>query len=71
MDAFAMWLGYALMVSCGAIATAGAVIGGALMFNRAIWHLVDAYGGIKTFDQFRRWYHRERLTCTKSQTPNG
>lgn len=56
MDAFAMWLGYAVMAACGTAAVSGALIGAVMLLNRASWKLLEPYGGFKTFQQFREWY---------------
>ena len=48
-------LGYLLMILCAMAVGALLIIGAAKLVNRATWALVDCYGGIKTFDEFRRW----------------
>lgn len=56
MDAFAMKLGYTVMACTGTAVALLLVIGAAMLFNRATWKVLDAYGGIKTFNEYRRWY---------------
>ena len=59
MDEFAMWIGYALMAACAVAATSAAVIGAVMLLNRAIWKLLEPYGGFKTFQRFREWYWQQ------------
>jgi len=59
MDEYARILGYAVMTIGGLTVVAGLVILLVFTFNRASWRVVNAYGGIKTFLEFRAWYWRE------------
>lgn len=56
----AFTLGYLLMILCGMASGALLVLGAAKLFNRAMWALVDCYGGVKTFDEFRRWHWADK-----------
>jgi len=42
-----------------------ALIGACRVLNRACWYVLECYGGIKTFNEFRHWYYNER----KDRTP--
>lgn len=49
-------LGYLLMILSGMAVGALLILAVTGLVNRAVWALVDSYGGVKAFDQFRRWY---------------
>ncbi len=69
----AFTLGYLLMILGGMAGGAVLILTVTKLVNRATWALLDCYGGIKVFNEFRDW-HRSRKTartCTKSQTPHG
>lgn len=57
VDEFAKWLGYAVMFACGTAAVSGLVIGAVMLFNRATWAVLGAWGGVKVFKQYLAWYH--------------
>ena len=52
----AFTLGYLLMILCGMAIGALLILAVAKLINRAMWALADCYGGVKTFNEFRRWY---------------
>lgn len=58
-DNFAMILGQCVIALAALGALAGVVIGVTLLINRAVWSVVEAYGGIKVLNEYREW-HRER-----------
>lgn len=67
MDAVAMVVGQ-VVIWCVLIAAAAlSVIGAAKLVNRAVWELLGCYGGIKTFNEFRRWYYTQRLATPTAQ----
>lgn len=53
-------LGYLLLILGGMTAGALLILAVAKLFNRAMWALVDCYGGVKVFDEFRRWHRANR-----------
>ena len=59
LDAWASYLGYAVMVSGGAIVVAALAIWAVSLLNRATWQLLEGYGSIKTFIKFRDWYWKQ------------
>jgi hypothetical protein len=59
-DAIIYATGAVVLACLGLMALAMGVIGLVWMFNRASWWVMNAYGGIKTFNEFRDWYHGER-----------
>jgi hypothetical protein len=36
-----------------------------LLINRTSWLMLDCYGGIKTFRQYREWYMKNKLHIDK------
>lgn len=53
-------LGYLLMILVGLVAASLLIVGATKLINRAIWALVDCYGGIRTFRDYVRWYQQQR-----------
>jgi hypothetical protein len=50
----------------GLAALALSIIGLVWLFNRASWWVLNAYGGIKTFKEYRHWYLYERAASKES-----
>lgn len=71
MEAFAMWLGYAVMVAGGTAAASGVVIGAVMLLNEAIRRMLEPYGGFKTFMQFREWYWKQPENQKHGTAPPG
>ncbi len=59
-DELALWIGYAVLVSCGVLAASAIVLTAVYFFNRAMWRLLDAYGGIRVFQDFANWVRDQR-----------
>ena len=60
MDAIAMGVGYAIMITCAVAVVAGALIWAAMLSNKASKRALDAYGGWETFLEFREWQKRAK-----------
>lgn len=60
MSAVAFFLGYTLLLAGGACVLLLALIGVCKLINRASWAVLDCYGGIKTFNEFRAWHHAQQ-----------
>ena len=56
-DAYFLWIGYAAAGITALAALAAAVIGVALLSNKAQNMLLASIGGWKIFLQYREWYH--------------
>lgn len=56
-DAFFLWIGYAAAGLTAIAALASAVIGVAILSNKAQHMLLNTLGGWKTFLRYREWYH--------------
>jgi hypothetical protein len=64
------WLTGLIVWSVIALTVLGfAILATAKLFNRASWALVECYDGVKTFNEFRRWYHTERPKPGSSKPP--
>lgn len=60
MSQIVMWMGYLVIVVSCTLVAAGMLIGCALLCNRAVWAIVESYGGIKVFNEFREWHHEHK-----------
>lgn len=60
MNTVALMIGYTAMFAGGGCIAMLLVIGACKLFNRASWAVLDAYGGIKTFNEFRAWHHAQQ-----------
>lgn len=38
-----------------------------LIWNRISWKLLDMYGGIKTFNEYKKWYKESQIKEAKEQ----
>ena len=38
-----------------------------LIWNRISWKLIDMYGGIKTFNEYKKWFKESQLKEVKEQ----
>lgn len=36
-----------------------------LVFNKASWYILDMYGGIKTFNEYKKWFKENQLKEVK------
>lgn len=60
MDNLATWVGYIVICSGAIIALSGIGVLVGLAITKATHSLLEAYGGTKTFLEFRDWYHNIR-----------
>ena len=60
MDAYAIWIGNAMMCIGSGLLLCGAATGAAMAINYAVRQLLDCYGGWKVFLEYREWYHANK-----------
>jgi hypothetical protein len=53
-------IGASVCLAGGGIIALALVIGFCLLVNRASYALLDCYGGMKTFMQYRKWYQQQK-----------
>lgn len=60
-------LGYLLMILAGLVLGSLLIIGVTKLVNRAMWAVLDCYGGLKTLREFQRWYRARDLEARASR----
>ncbi len=60
METISLWVGYIVISAGGVCAIAGAVIGAAILSNRAQHKLLETIGGWKAFMEYRDWFHDQK-----------
>lgn len=65
MNAYAMWLGNAVMVIGATIIVCGLATYAAWLANYTVRQLPECYGGWKVFLQYRDWYNENKKGGTK------
>lgn len=51
------WTGSVVVGAACITVAAGAITGCAFALNRAVRHVLESYGGMKVFLEYREWYH--------------
>jgi hypothetical protein len=59
-EAVAIWIGYAVMWLGAGCIVALLLAVCTYLWNWTSWKLLDAYGGIKVFNEYRAWYHEHK-----------
>jgi hypothetical protein len=57
----AIFIGESVMILGAVLLLLGAFAGCLVMINRLVWALLSCYGGIKTFREYKKWYHLNKL----------